>query len=258
MTDTRLPRLVFAGNRPIAVDCLRAFIEADWRPAALLVAAGKHEQCAADLVALARGAEVFRGAEFRSPEGLERLRAIAPDYILSVHFPYILPTEVLAIPTIGSLNLHPAFLPFNRGWHTPSWAILEGTPYGGTLHWIDSGVDTGDVAVQRRIDPRASDTADGLYRRVLALETDLMREAIPLMKARRLPRVPQVGAGTSHTRSELEVQRRLDLQEMSAVELLRRLRALTTNRWEEAGFFEQDGQRVRVRVELRDDDCDVD
>ena len=133
----------------------------------LVVASGKHEQCADELLQCAGDVEVLRGAEFRAPSGIERLRAIGADYIVSVHFPYIIPPEVLAIPSIGSLNLHPAFLPYNRGWHTPSWAILEDTPYGATLHWIDEGVDTGDIAISRQLETRVSDTAHTLYQRAL-------------------------------------------------------------------------------------------
>lgn len=194
---------------------------------------------------------VFEGLSFREPENVALLRDLKPDYLISVHFPYIIPSDILSIPTEGSLNLHPAFLPYNRGWHTPSWAIFEDTPYGATLHWMDEGVDTGDIALQEKLEVLPSDTADTLYQRVLQLEEELFRRAIPLIKQRALPRHRQPGSGTTHFKDDLKRIQELDLDcEVRVGDLIRRLRALTTNRWDEAAVYEVNGQRYRIRVEI--------
>ena len=78
------------------------------------------------------------------------LEQLSLDYIICVHFPYIVPREILSIPKYGVTNLHPAYLPYNLGWHTPSWAILENTPIGATLHYMDECVDTGDIIHQKK------------------------------------------------------------------------------------------------------------
>jgi methionyl-tRNA formyltransferase len=248
------PRLVYAANRRIGAACLRALLDAGWPPVALVVAAGRSAECSDEIRALLPEVPVFAGKEFREPGGVQALRELEADYLVSVHFPYIIPPEVLDLARIGTLNLHPAYLPYNRGWHTPSWAILDGTPYGGTLHWVDEGLDTGQIALQRRVDVRPNDTANGLYQRVLAAEEELFIEAIPLMRERRLPRLPQPSGGSAHVKADLTAVRRLDLEAVQPVEeTLRRLRALTTNSWEEAAYFEVDGRRYAVRVELREE-----
>ena len=146
------------------------------------------------------------------------------------------------------------FLPYNRGWHTPSWAILDQTPYGATLHWVDEGLDTGDIALQHTVEVRPSDTANELYARVLTTELEILQEALPLMRSGTLPRTPQTGTGTSHTKSDLNCQRRLDLNERLPVhEVLRRIRALTTNRDDEAAWFEIDGERYLVQLIVQKD-----
>ncbi len=248
------PRLVYAANRKIGLRCLKILLEFGWRPVALLTASGKRAECAEEMAELLKGVPLLRGKSFREPEGIQMLRSLEPDYLLSVHFPYIVPSEVLVIPKIGALNLHPAYLPYNRGWHTPSWAILEGTPYGATLHWMDEGLDTGPIALRRRLQVRPSDTAHTLYQRVLDLEEELFREAVPLMAARSLPRIPQEAEGTEHAISDLERVQRLDLERRCSMgELLTLLRALTTNRWSEAAYFTVDGVRYRVRVEIKEE-----
>jgi len=248
------PRLVYAANRKIGLCCLRILLEFGWRPVAVLTAAGKRAEYAEEMVELLKGVPLLQGKAFREQEGIHILSSLEPDYILSVHFPYKISPEVLAIPKIGTLNLHPAYLPYNRGWHTPSWAILEGTPYGATLHWIDEGLDTGPIALRRELEVRPSDTAHTLYQRVLALEEELFREAVPLMVARSLPSIPQESGGTEHAMSDLEQVQCLDLRHRySAGDLLNLLRALTTNRWSEAAYFTVDGVRYRVQVEIREE-----
>jgi methionyl-tRNA formyltransferase len=205
---------------------------------------------------LVPGVEVMEGATFRK-NGLDLLASSELDYILSVHFPYIISPAVLKIPRIGALNLHPSYLPYNRGWHTPTWAIHDGTPYGATLHWIDEGLDTGSIALQRKLDVRPDDTAHRLYQRVLQLELDLLREALPLLFSYKLPRVAQVGDGSHHLKGELRVMQRLELTELREIgDLLNLLRALTTNDWDEAAYFKVDGVAYSVRVDLRRADAD--
>lgn len=252
------PRLIYAGNRKIGLRCLEILLEFGWKPVALLVAAGKYAEHSDDMINLVNEVPLFRGKSFREAESIDALKSLKPAYLLSVHFPYIIPKEVLEIPRIGALNLHPAYLPYNRGWHTPTWAILNGTPYGATLHWIDEGIDTGPIALRRPLEIFPSDTAHSLYQRVLALEEEVFREAIPLMASYRLPRIPQETNGTIHTKKDIEKIQKLDLQKQATIEeLLTLLRALTTNKWSEAAYFIKNGVRYRVRIEIREEDEDI-
>lgn len=252
LTDVRV---IYAANRAIGLSCLRALLDEGITPCALLIPEGSQAEYVTEMRELLSEHPVIEGLAFREPESVELLRELEPDYLVSVHFPYIIPSQVLSIPTVGNLNLHPAYLPYNRGWHTPSWAILEDTVYGATLHWIDEGVDTGDIALQEKIEVLPEDTAHSLYQRVLHLEEELFRKAIPLLRTKSLPRRRQEGTGTSHSKADLRKVQQLDLNQRERIgELLRRLRALTTNRWEEAAFFEVDGRRYRIRVEIRPED----
>ena len=209
------PRIVFAGNRPIGLQCLCLLLESDIRPIGLMVADGKQAECGDAMRALVPNIPVLSGKTFRESEGIRLLQSLTPDYILSVHFPYILPKAIIDLPRIGTLNLHPAYLPYNRGWHTPTWAIVEGTPYGATLHWIDEGIDTGDIALQKQIPVLTTDTAHSLYLRALKTELEILSEAIPMLILGSLPRIPQVGTGTVHRKSDIESLRRLDHLTMS-------------------------------------------
>ncbi len=203
---------------------------------------------------------VMTGTRFRDPDSVEMLGNLDLDYIVGVHFPYIVPDEVLEIPRIGVTNLHPSLLPFNRGWHTPSWALLEGTPAGVTLHFMDSGLDTGDIIAQAELAVRPDDTANTLYARLLDLEVAVFCDSWPLLASGNPPRQAQSAeAGTNHHRADLgaDAVRRLDLEAVEQVaDTLRRLRALTTSDPGEAAYFEQGGKRYWVQVTITPEEDD--
>jgi len=251
-----MTRIAFAGDRHSAVECLAILLDSGVRPHLLMVSAPElatHSELLREMSGL-DSEHVLVGRQFRDPASIELLRSLDLDYILGVHFPYIVPGPILEIPRIGVLNLHPALLPYNRGWHTPNWAILDETPIGATLHFMDSGVDTGDIVAQAELEIRPEDTAHTLYGRLLQLEVELFREAWPLLASGRPPRRAQSPEeGTNHVRAELRSDsiRRLDLEATVPVEdTLRTLRALTTNDVGEAAYFEVDGRRYRVQVTI--------
>lgn len=251
MEHGRVPRLVYAANRAIGLRGLELLLGAGIEPVALMLPTPPNASHTAEIRAVLPHVPLIEGREFAQTKALTALSALAPDYLLSVHFPYLFPPSVLAIPRIGTLNLHPAFLPFNKGWHTPSWAILERTPAGATLHWVDGGVDSGDIALQREEKVRSSDTAHSLYQRLLALEIDLLASAVPLLKSGRLPRTPQAAKGSTHRKADLASRQQLDLGRNAQIgEVIDVLRALTTNDMKEAAYFSVEGRRYYVRVEI--------
>lgn len=250
-------RIAFAGDRDISVWVLEYLLRQGVRPVALCVSDDARASHAVDLMALCSylpSEKVLKGTQFRENAGLQLLDNLDLDYMIGIHFPYLVPESVLSIPRSGVLNLHPAYLPYNRGWHTPSWALLEDTPIGATLHFMDAGVDTGDIIHQRMLKPAPGDTAHTLYQRLKQLELEVFQEAWPRLVAGAYQRLPQkANAGTTHYKTELlaaNVQL-IDLEAcVEAGQLLKKLRALTTHRLDEAAYYEMNGRRYRVQVTI--------
>lgn len=261
-SDCLMPRIVYAGNRDIAVWILQFILEQGVKPVALLVPDPDKSTQAEELIALCDYLEskfILRGTAFCEPLGLDLLHSLAPAYIICVHFPYLIPRAVLQIPKVGVLNLHPALLPYNRGWHTPTWAILEGTSYGATLHFMAEELDVGDIVHQKKLNILPEDTADTLYSRVKLLEMEVFRGAWPSLLTGSLPRMQQdSNSGTFHRRKELLTPK---IQEIKLDEIVRtgdlidRLRALTTNRIDEAAYFVLNGKRYRIQVRIVPEGC---
>lgn len=86
----------------------------------------------------------------KSPELADFAARLAPDLIWITDYRYLLPTAVLAQARLGAVNLHPSLLPKFRGRAPVNWAILHGEhQLGLTAHFVDEGMDTGDIIAQR-------------------------------------------------------------------------------------------------------------
>ncbi len=250
-------RIGFAGDRDISVRILQYLLNRGIKPLVLLVSTSKkasHDKKLIEICSYLSQKYILKGPEFRKESGIKILRELNLDYIISIHFPYIFPKEVLEIPRKGVLNLHPAYLPYNRGWHTTSWAILEGTPAGATLHFMDEGIDTGDIIYRETLEINPEDTAHTLYQRIKQLEYDIFVKAWPMIESGKFTRIKQnIKKGSIHLKRDLlrpEVQK-LELESTVKVrDLLNRLRALTTNNIKEAAYFEIDGQKYRIQINI--------
>lgn len=248
-------RFAFAGDRQVAVNILDYLIQKGHHPLALLVVNDSKATHQEQLIekALVSVKYVIKGKEFNSDENIKALKALNLDYIIGVHFPYLIPKNVLSIPKIGFLNLHPSYLPYNKGWHTPTWAILEGTPYGATLHFMSIQVDEGDIIHQKRLEITPTDTANSLYLRVLKLEEKVFAEALPNLVTLKPNKIEQTQLGTSHSRKELNYMQKINENETASYgEMLDRLRALTTNVIDEAAYFERNGKKYAVQINIKE------
>lgn len=246
-------RYAFAGDREVSFTILKFMIAKGYKPLALMVSEeGKSTH--SEVLKTVSGLEeeyIFIGNEVSEKRNVEKLKSLDLDYIIGIHFPYIIKKEVLEVPKIGFLNLHPAFLPYNKGWHTPSWAILEKSEYGATLHFMSEELDKGDIINQKKIGVYPEDTADSLYQRVLKLEVETFIEAFDELKVLNPSRIPQKTEGTSHKKSDLFKVNKVDLTDKVTVEdFIDKLRAFTTNDINEAVFFEKNSQKYAVQIQI--------
>ena len=109
-------------------------------------------------------------------EVLYELSCIQPDVVYSVYHRVILSENILAIPRLGCVNIHPGRLPSYRGPTPAAWALLNAeTSFGITIHQMDAGIDTGDILFQEVHPIDADETGYELHTRAMRLGTDLLR-----------------------------------------------------------------------------------
>lgn len=200
---------------------------------------------------------IFDGSQLQQAETLERIKALQPDIGVSVLFGYILKPEFLELFPAGVINLHPAYLPYNRGAYPNVWSIVEGTPAGVTLHYIDTGVDTGDIIAQQLVSTKPTDTGKVLYRRLEQASFELFKETWPLIRSGQAGRVPQDGEGTHHYVKDVEQIDHIDLdRKYVARELINIIRARSFVPHLGA-YFIHEGHRVYLHLQLSQERMEV-
>ena len=105
-------------------------------------------------------------------EVISTLEKLSPDLVVSAGFMRILSSECVARFRI--VNSHPALLPLFPGAHAVRDALAAGAnETGATIHWVDGGVDTGEIIAQETVAINASDTQDSLHERIKIVERKL-------------------------------------------------------------------------------------
>ena len=169
----------------------------------------------------------------RTPEPTDPATLRQADVGFAARYRHILTPDHLA--TCPVLNVHNGYLPWNKGAHPNVWPLIDGSPAGVTVHWMDEGVDTGPIVAQQRVEVLPTDTAETLYQRLEAEAVVLVREFFkfndqhPMMALKGALQDPQ--AGSRHYARELAALDRVDMghyeHEYGFEELLNRLRART-------------------------------
>jgi len=195
-------------------------------------------------------ANIWNADKLDEPEVLDNIRRCKPDVGLSVLLAYILPRSVIEAFPCGCVNLHPSMLPYNRGVNPNIWSIVERTPAGVTLHYINEGIDTGDIISQASVEVESIDTGDTLYAKLEDAGLDLFKRTWPKIAKGQAPRTPQAKeAGTSHRFTDVERIDCIDLdQKYVARDLINILRARTFPPYNGA-YFLDNGKKVFMRLE---------
>jgi len=186
------------------------------------------------------------------PDQLDIVRKTSPDLLVSVGFDHLVPPEILEVPSEGALNLHPSYLPYNRGKSPNVWPLIEDIPAGVTLHSMDAEFDTGAIIAQRRVETEFSDTGKDLYKRLEDAQFELFTDVWPEIESGDVEQTPQDDtAGSYYSKSDFVDLCELDPdEELSVKTLLNRLRALTFPPFDNA-YIDIDGERYYVDVEIR-------
>ena len=194
---------------------------------------------------------VFDARRLKGEAVQSQVRDLNPDIGVSILFDYILEPSFLDIFDGEVINLHPAYLPYNRGQYPNVWSIVDGTPAGTTLHYIDPEIDTGDIIARKSVDVEPVDTGKTLYTKLEQASLELLKETWPAIASGSVSRVEQTKQeGTYHRTADVEEIDEIDLDEKyTARDLINILRARTFPPHESA-YFEENGEKVYVRINL--------
>lgn len=179
-------RIVYLGTPDFAVLPLKALIDKGYEVVAVVTnkdkPVGRKKILTAPpvkVLAVEKGIPVYQYDRIRV-EGVEDMKNLAPDLMITCAFGQILSQEILDIPRLGVVNIHASLLPKYRGASPIHFALLNGEKNTGiTIMKTDIGIDTGDMILQREITIGDEETCGELFERLSILGSDSIVEALP-------------------------------------------------------------------------------
>lgn len=187
-------KVVFLGNHTVGVRALQAVSES--AEVAGVVAHPPDPEDGVRYESVARFAELkgwkwMRG-KASTPEVQSFIETARPDLLWITDFRYLIPTEMIALAPLGAVNLHPSLLPRYRGRATTNWQIINGErTLGLTAHFVDEGMDTGDIIEQVSYEIGDDQDIADCYNILYPLYASLTRKVLPYFESGRVPRVAQ-------------------------------------------------------------------
>ena len=243
-------RIVFIGSGEIGVPALHALQKSEHEVVAVVTQpdkpVGREQKITPPPIKAALGdakMSILQPAKIKDPAAIEQIRAIAPEVIIVVAYGQILPRAVLEIPKIACLNLHASLLPRWRGAAPIQAAIAAGDRETAiTVMYMDEGLDTGDVLLQRKIDIEPNETGDSLHDRLAQIAPNALLESLQLLANGNAPRIPQDKAVATYAPKLNRESGRINWNEPAEV-IERKIRAY--NPWPGA-FTEFNNRKLKI------------
>jgi len=195
MLDRKEPfamNIVIVGQGPFGEEVMEALIERGEAIAGVFTPPDKRGEPMKEL-AEKSGIPIFRPTRMKNSEVYDSYRKLKPDLVILAFVTDILPENLLEIPSLGTICYHPSLLPRHRGASAINWAIIQGdTLTGLTIFWVDKGIDTGPILLQKEVKIGSIETAGSLYFNALfPMGVQAMVESVEWIKKGRAPRIPQ-------------------------------------------------------------------
>ena len=243
-------RIVFIGTGEIGVPTVQALLKSEHEIVGVMTQPDKPvgraqlvEPPPIKKVVAARKMPVLQPPRIKDPRAIEDIRALKPDVIVVMAYGQILPRGVLEIPKIACLNLHASLLPRWRGAAPIQAAIAAGDRETGiTVMYMDEGLDTGDILLQRTIDIVPADTGGSLHDRLARVAPEALLASLELLAKASASRIPQDNAFATYAPKLKREDGRIDWSD-PAEAIERKIRAFDP--WP-CAFMEFDGRNLKV------------
>lgn len=178
---------------------------------------------------------------------LEELRLYSPDYFFCFSYSMILNQDILDIPHFGVINIHGGLLPEFRGANIYNWALIEDAKETGmTAHFMQEGIDDGDIIFQKKVPVLETDTAKTLRAKINPTGFEMLKEIKNMIeRGEKLPRTPQDESKSKYYRRRNPEDGLIDWTKPDR-EIFNLVRALV-DPWPGAFFYDKQGKKITLR-----------
>jgi methionyl-tRNA formyltransferase len=183
----------------------------------------------AEVVSRHKGIQLFEGISVREEKTCEIIQKLCPDLMVVSTFNQILSKNILSIPKLGVINIHPSLLPKYRGPTPTVWVLMNGERETGvSAHFIeDERIDSGRIITRSKLKIHASDTDGTLRQRLASLSEKVLVEAIRLVFRKEKESFPkQLESGASYYPKRNSRDAEIDLQQPFG-KIINQIKAMT-------------------------------
>ena len=241
-------RILFLGTPDFAVAALERIVGTDNEVVGVVTQPdrkrnrGEVSFCPVKQFAVEKGIKVYQYESIRK-EGVEDIKAINPDIMITCAFGQIISQEILDIPKYGVINIHASLLPKYRGSSPIQWCLVNGeSKTGVTIMRTALAVDSGDILLQKEIDILPEENAGELFDRLAILGGQAIVEALEMIADGRAVYTPQQESQATHYPMISKEDGKIDWSK-SAREVFNKMRGFTP--WPSA-FTTLDGKLFKI------------
>lgn len=241
-------RILFLGTPDFAVAALEKIVGTDNEVVGVVTQPdrkrnrGEVSFCPVKQFAVEKGIKVYQYESIRK-EGVEDIKAINPDIMITCAFGQIISQEILDIPKYGVINIHASLLPKYRGSSPIQWCLVNGeSKTGVTIMRTALAVDSGDILLQKEIDILPEENAGELFDRLAVLGGQAIVEALEIIADGRAVYTPQQESQATHYPMISKEDGKIDWSK-SAREVFNKMRGFTP--WPSA-FTTLDGKLFKI------------
>lgn len=192
-------RILFMGTPEFAVEQLKRLVETGHEICGVFTQPDKPKNRGMKMTfspvkeyALSQGLDVYQPTKMRDGSALEIVEKLQPELTVVAAYGRILPEDILAVPPMGSINVHSSILPQYRGAAPINWAILDGCKETGvTIMHMAKELDAGDIICVKKTEILPDENAQELTYRLALLGADALEEAVAQLANGTAARTPQ-------------------------------------------------------------------
>tara|TARA_B100000508_G_scaffold139995_1_gene139618 strand:+ start:3681 stop:4577 length:897 start_codon:yes stop_codon:yes gene_type:complete len=189
-------RIAYYGDGPWAHKALVQLLELNYDVRIVVVRFDKKDERLIE-IAEANGIEVSWTKNVNHSDWIEKMKAISADLAISMSFNQIVRSELRSLFPLGFINCHAGKLPNYRGRNILNWALInDEREIGVTCHYIDDGIDTGDIIRQEVFPIDDTDDYATLLKKAIDLCPDVLLKAVEDIKKDTVVRTPQPKLGS--------------------------------------------------------------
>lgn len=238
------------GTPELSVPFLEGLIDAGMKPITVITQPDRPvgrkqiiEKTPVKKAAIHAGIPVLQPENVNAPESIQQVHALKPDLIIVIAFGQIISQQILDIPLLGCINVHPSLLPLHRGATPLQGALMNGdTTTGVTIMLMDEKMDHGPILTQEAVPLDEGETLPSLQKKAIDIGVPLLIDTIGQWIQKKISAREQDHSQATYTKLLKKDSGKIDWSK-SAIEIDRMVRAL--NPW--PGTWTQwNGKRIKI------------